>query len=123
MTNADIWKVIKLRLQLNDDTLQPLIDTYIDEIGQRIMNYCGISIIPEGLKYTWVSMVIDAIRIDLPNISEINDTVGGGENVKIGDTSVSPASSSGVSNVSKSCIDKVVLNYSIDLNRFRNLRW
>lgn len=123
MTNADIWEMVKLRLQLKDDTLQPLIDSYVDDIGQRIMNYCGISIIPVGLKFTWVSMTIDAVRIDLPGIGEIADTVGGGENVKIGDTSVSPASASGVSNVSKGSIERIVTNYSIDLNRFRKLRW
>lgn len=123
MTNADIWAIVKLRLGLDDDTLQPLVDTYIEEIGQRINHYCGTPTVPRGLKFTWVSMVIDAIRVDLPNIAEISDTVGGGENIKIGDTSVSPATSSGISNVSKTVIDTVVLNYQIDLDRYRKLRW
>lgn len=123
MVKADIWAVIKVRLRLQDNALQPLIDTYVDEIGQRIMHYCGINQIPDALKFTWASMVIDAVRIDLPDVEEISGTVGGWENVKIGDTSVSPASSNGISNVSKGGIDSVVLNYQIDLNRHRKLRW
>lgn len=121
--SADIWNIVKLRLGLQDNTLQPLIETYIDEIENRILHYCGISKVPEKLKFTWASMVIDAVRVDLPHVAEISDTVGGGENVKIGDTSVSPANSSGVSNVSKLIIDQVVLNYAVDLNRYRKMRW
>ncbi len=125
VTSADIWAIIKLRLSLQNDALQPLISTYIEEIERRILHYCGIRTVPDGLKFTWTSMVIDAIRIDLPNVGEISDTVGGAESVKVGDTQVSPARGSGgdVSNTSKSVIDKVVLNYSIDLNRYRKLRW
>lgn len=123
MTAADIWPIVKLRLGLADDALQTLVETYIEEIGQRIRHYCGIADIPETLKFTWASMAIDAVRVDLPNIGEIADTVGGGETVKLGDTSVSPAGSSGVSNVSKPVIEQVVLNYAVDLNRYRKLRW
>ncbi|MTI56152.1 DNA-packaging protein [Geosporobacter ferrireducens] len=122
MTSTDVWNIVKLRLGLQDDTLQPLIDTYIEEIENRILHYCKIRSVPFALKFTWASMVIDAVRVDLPNIAEISDTVGGGENIKIGDTSVSPANS-GVSNVSKASIDEVVLNYKVDLNRYRKLRW
>lgn len=125
ITAADIWPIIKGRLSLQDDALQSIISTYIDEIEQRILHYCGIRAVPNGLKFTWASMAIDAIRIDLPNVAEISDTVGGAESVKVGDTQVSPARGSGgdVSNTSKSAIDKVVLNYRIDLNRYRKLRW
>lgn len=124
MTSTDVWNIAKLRLGLQDDNLRPLIETYIEEIGNRILHYCQIRTIPTALKITWASMVIDAVRVDLPNIDEINDTVGGGQSVKIGDTSVSPASAStGVSNTSKKSIDTVVLNYQVDLNRYRKLRW
>ncbi|MEG6521132.1 DNA-packaging protein [Desulfotomaculum sp. 1211_IL3151] len=126
VTITEIWPIIKARLSLQDDALQPLISSYIEEIEQRILHYCGIKAVPAGLKFTWASMVIDAIRIDLPHIEEISDTVGGTESVKIGDTQVSPSargSEGGASNTSKPIIDRVVLNYHIDLNRYRKLRW
>lgn len=123
MNSTDIWAVVKLRLRLVNDDLQPLILSYVGEIEQRIMHYCGISSVPDGLKFTWASMTIDAVRIDLPNVDEISDTVGGAESVKVGDTQVSPGRGDGVSNTSKDVIDQVVLNYRIDLNRYRKLRW
>jgi len=123
MTSADIWPIVKQRLDLPDDTLKLLIETYIEEICNRILNYCGVSSIPDGLKYTWASMVIDAVRVDLPNVDEVAVSVGSNESIKIGDTSTSPGQSSGVTNISKSVIDEVVLNYRVDLNRYRKLRW
>ncbi|AFL99517.1 hypothetical protein Desde_1085 [Desulfitobacterium dehalogenans ATCC 51507] len=125
ITVEDIWSIIKVRLDLKDDSMKPLISLYIEEIGKRILHYCHIRTVPDGLKFTWASMTIDAIRIDLPHIAEISDTVGGAESVKVGDTQVSPARGGGgdISNTSKSVIDKVVLDYRIDLNHHRKLRW
>ncbi|HIW31296.1 MAG TPA: DNA-packaging protein [Candidatus Paenibacillus intestinavium] len=124
MTSEKVWPIVKLRLGLTDDTLKSLIETYIDEIERRIKHYCNIQRLPDALLFTWVSMTIDAVRIDLPNVDEIDDTVSGGSNVKVGDTSVSGGSTgNAVSNVSKSVIDEVVLNYRHDLNHYRKLRW
>lgn len=123
MTTADIWPIVKLRLQLADDTLQPLIESYIEEIGNRILHYCNVASMPNGLKFVWASMVIDAVRVDLPNVDEIAQTASDDGTVKIGDTSVGAGQSSGISNMSKNAINSVVLNYRIDLNRYRKLRW
>jgi len=123
MTSADIWPIVKLRLGLSDDALKPLIESYIEEIGARILHYCNVQSVPSGLKFVWVSMVIDAVRVDLPNVDEIGQTVADGGNVKIGDTSVSAGQGSGITNVSKSAIETVVFNYRVDLNRYRKLRW
>jgi len=123
MTSADIWPIVMLRLGLSDDALKQLVETYIEEIGNRILHYCGVSSIPEGLKYTWASMVIDAARIDLPNVDEVASSVGSNESIKIGDTSVNQGQGSGLTNISKAVIDEVVLNYRVDLNRYRKLRW
>lgn len=123
ITNENVWPIVKLRLGLADETLKPLIETYISEIERRIKHYCSIQSLPNDLLFTWVSMTIDAVRVDLPNVDEIEDTVGAGVNVKVGDTSVSNSSAAGVTNVSKSVIDTLVLNYAHDLNRYRKLRW
>lgn len=127
ITATDVWPIIKARLGLEDDKLKSLINTYIAEIEHRIKHYCNINRLPDGLLYVWASMVVDAVRVDLPNVDEIEDTVGGqGGNVKVGDTSVSGSSSSsgnGLSNTSKKAIDQVVFDYRADLHHYRRMRW
>ncbi|MNW48268.1 hypothetical protein D3C74_256260 [compost metagenome] len=119
-----VLDIIKPRLQLTDTTHDALLLSYIREIGRRILHFCNITDIPDDLSDVWSSMVMDAVRVELPNVDDINESTGGADNVKIGDTSVAPAStSSGLSNTAKSVIDQVVLNYRIDLVRYRKLRW
>lgn len=124
ITANDVWPIIKLRLDLADDKLQPLIDTYIAEIERRIKHYCNIRRVPDGLLYVWASMVIDAVRVELPNVEEIADTTGDGENIKVGDTSVSGGGKgAGLSNTAKSIIDQVVFDYRFDLHHYRRMTW
>lgn len=126
ITDADVWSIVKSRLDLSDDKLYPLINTYIAEIEHRIKHYCNINRLPDGLLYVWASMVVDAVRVDLPDVDEIEDTVGSqGGSVKVGDTSVSGGSSAngGLSNTAKKAIDDVVFNYRADLHHYRKMRW
>ncbi|WP_456289726.1 DNA-packaging protein [Paenibacillus sp. AK002] len=126
ITSTDVWGIIKARLELADEALQPLINTYIAEIERRIKHYCNISSLPDDLLYVWASMVIDAVRVDLPNVDEIDDTVGGqAGSVKVGDTSVSGGGGSGggLTNSSKAVIDQVVFNYRADLHHYRRMTW
>lgn len=125
ITTADVWEIVKLRLDLTDE-MKPLVSTYIAEIERRIKHYCNISRLPDDLLYVWASMVVDAVRVDLPNVDEIADTVGGqGGSVKVGDTSVSGGGTSGaaLTNTSKKIIEEVVLNYLHDLHHYRRMRW
>jgi hypothetical protein len=123
IAEADVLAVVKTRLQIADTGQDALINSYIPEIGDRILNYCNQDEVPDGLKYTWASMVIDVLRIEQPQMDAIENTSGTGTSVKIGDTTVAPAKSDGVSNTSKSVIDQVAANYRIDLGRYRKLRW
>lgn len=121
-----VLQIVKLRLGLADDKNDALVTSYIAEIGRRIRHYCNITAIPDDLLYVWASMVVDAVRVDLPNVDEIADSVGGGgTNIKVGDTSVSGGSGSGggLANTAKSVIDKVVFDYRADLHRYRRLVW
>ncbi len=122
MPATDVLKTVKLRLEL-DDSHDELIDSYVQEIGQRILHYCNMAEIPTELEHTWASMVIDALRIEQPNLPGIAETTGGGEEIRVGDTSTAPAHSAGMTNTAKAAIDEVVLNYRVDLNRYRKLRW
>lgn len=118
---TDVLSVVKLRL--GDDGQDELIKTYIDEIGQRILHYCNLTEMPDGLKLTWSSMTIDALRIEQPNLEGVEQTTAESESVTVGDTSTAPAKSAGLTNAAKSVIDQVVLNYRVDLNRYRKVRW
>lgn len=123
---AEVLATVKLRLQLEDNKLDTLISSYIKEIGRRILHYCNIRSIPEGLIYVWASMVMDAVRVELPAVEEIADSSDDGTSIKIGDSTSGPASGSSggaVSSTSKSVIDELVLNYCVDLNHFRRIKW
>lgn len=122
MAENNVLSTVKLRLGF-DGTKDDLIVSYTDEIGERIKHYCNIKEIPEALNPTWAAMTIDAMRIEQPTLEEIEATSGAAEAVQLGDTSVRPAETQGVTNTSKEVIDQVVLNYRIDLNRYRKLRW
>nr|WP_150959355.1 DNA-packaging protein [Aneurinibacillus sp. XH2] len=121
----EVLKIVKLRLNLSDD-LDTLINSYIREIGRRIRHFCNITKIPDDLTDVWASMVMDAVRVELPNVEEISDSIGDDAGtVKIGDTSVGGGSSSsgGMTTLKKTVIDEVVLNYKVDLIHYRRLRW
>ncbi|MFX3631858.1 MAG: DNA-packaging protein [Candidatus Pristimantibacillus sp.] len=118
-----ITEMVKTRLSIQDGLTDFMIVSYVGEIEQRILHYCGITEVPEGLRFTWTSMTIDALRIEQAHVPDIGETAGGLVDVSIGDTSTSSGGGNGLTNTSKSVIDSVVLNYKIDLNRYRKLRW
>ena len=122
MPEADVLAIVKLRLGF-DGQWDELIGSYVSEIGDRIRHYCNISDIPTALERVWASMAIDLLRIEQPKLPEIEESSGEAESITIGDTSTAPAQAKGVTNVSKSIIDELVLNYRADLNRYRRLRW
>ncbi|AYB39974.1 phage head-tail connector protein [Brevibacillus laterosporus] len=121
--NDDVLALVKLRMGLAKDDLDLLIKSYIHEIEKRILHYCHISEVPEALQFVWASMVIDVLRIEQATVSEVAAATPTSESIKIGDTSTSPGKSEGVTSTSKGVIDSVVLNYRVDLNRYRKLVW
>lgn len=120
---TEILALVKTRLHSLDASQDPLINSYISEIENRILHYCNADIIPDGLKFTWTAMVMDVLRVEQSSVDEIANTTDQGETVKLGDTAVAPAKSPGLTNTTKSVIDEIVVNYRIDLNRYRKLRW
>lgn len=121
-TEANVLKLVKLRLALSDEW-DALVDSYVQEIGRRILHYCNLDQVPDVLEHTWASMTIDALRIEQPKLPGIAETSGEVEQVTVGDTSTAPAKPAGLTNTAKSVIDEIVLNYRVDLNRYRRLRW
>lgn len=118
-----VLQIVKVRLGIENNVLDSLINTYVTEIGQRILHYTNQTEIPVELEHVWAAMTIDALRIEQPNLPGIKETASANMSVTVGDTSSAPAKSSGLTNDAKSVIDEVVLNYRVDLNRYRKLRW
>ena len=123
MPATDVIEIVRTRLPGLPDDVDALIDSYVQEIGQRILHYTNLTEIPAELEHTWASMVIDALRIEQPKLPGVAETSGAGEEITVGDTSSAPAKPAGLTNTAKSAIDAVVLNYRVDLNRYRKLRW
>lgn len=120
----DVLEIVKLRFDIKDDLNDALIGSYVVEIGRRIMHYCNISEIPSALTSVWASMVMDALRVEQPNMAAVADNAADNMRTKIGDTDVQPASKNGeLSSLGKSVIDRIVLNYKADLIHYRRLRW
>lgn len=119
-----VRETVKARFRIDGDSLDTLVDSYVRELGRRIRHYCNITDIPEDLSDVWVSMVMDALRIEQPDVPGIAENVPNAVNIKIGDTSTAPAGRSGeTTSTNKSVIDEIVLNYKADLNHYRRLRW
>lgn len=119
----DVLSIVKTRLGLTDDSEDELINSYIEEIGNRIKHYCNIDEIPENLKYVWASIVQHLVFYVQRGYK--GETGGSISTIKIGDTQttmnqpnklISPS-------ISNKMIDEIILNFKADLDRYRKLRW
>lgn len=118
--SADVLELIKIRLGFTDVSLDALLNSYIPEMEQRILNYCNVDAVPDGLKFVWASMVIDVLKVEQSTLPQVQTALGNSVEVTVGDTTTKTKPGSAPS---KSVIDAVVLNYRVDLNRYRELRW
>jgi hypothetical protein len=122
---AEVWSLVKPRLNLPDDTHKLLADLYIAEIGQRILHYINQRQMPDALLHTWAAMAASAMAAEqqailypVPEPEEVQE-------LSVGDTSVKS------SYVKKAAppfptpvaLDKVIADYSVDLRRHRRMGW
>jgi len=115
--------IIKRRWNL-PEKYDLLMRSYIDEAGFHIINYINrssISQIPEALLYTWASITMGAFSAQQGHIEELDDFLGGGETVKLGDTSVTPSKGSG--GTIGSAIESAMIGHHADLVRHRKVVW
>lgn len=125
----DVIRRVKKKLDLPADSgmHDDLIEEYVDEMGQRIINYTNQPRVPDGLKYVWVSMAAAALAGEQMDV--LNPPTAVTEEVyeiSIGDTSVKPASSKvSTATAEPSLItkDSVLFDYRGELNAYRRMRW
>lgn len=105
-------ELIKLELsELNIGVSENKIDLTINKINSKVINYCHIDSIPEKLKQTVASMVVEFIKNEVYSNKE--DEL---KSIQEGDTTYTFQSKS---IQSKLAIDEIILNHSQELNTFR----
>lgn len=110
--------IIKAKLS-DPKPADELLEMYILEVGQTIKNYCNRSDIPAELSFVHANMVVDFIkRIDRSVDPEGNTSVS---SIKEGDVSVQFGSARIESR--ERATEKLLFNYSEQLNRFRKMGW
>ncbi len=126
---TDNRDIINLKLGNVAETIpEEMINMCIAEITVKIKEYCNITKIPEGLRYTHANMVVDLINY---NVSQLGTTgsdnnletpTGTLSNVSLGDMKISfDTSSSGTTHNSN--LDDIVMNYRETLNKYRKVVW
>ena len=109
-----IIQKVKVRLETVPNNLEDL----VEEVGYRILAYCNRDDIPIPLELVWIRMVVDFAEstgkqyLGKQIVSSMSE----------GDTSINFESERAAVGVNASLLDTVVLNYGVDLNRYRKLR-
>lgn len=104
----------------------------LEEVEQAIKNYCSIPQVPEALKYTWCNMSIDLLLYNYEVNTTSDDVLDAFDpsdvsTIKIGDTSLSLGDKYRNNQRSRTLqshnadLDKIIMNYSAQLNQFRRL--
>ncbi|MGG1878142.1 hypothetical protein ABDI30_11315 [Paenibacillus cisolokensis] len=122
MLSEAVAEIIKQRYKL-PESLDSLVESYIDESGLHVMNYLGLDSveeIPAALKYVWANIAMAAFKADQSHLEELDDLLSGAIDLKIGDTSVKTSAGGSTGGGS---IAVAVRSYVSDLNRYRKLRW
>ncbi|MFK0524757.1 hypothetical protein ACINKY_21385 [Paenibacillus illinoisensis] len=111
-------------LDVGDLTKDRLIGSYVDRIGQAIINFINRDI-PDELSYVWVDMVASALTEEQSGVLFPPVESEAVYEIKIGDTSIKPAGSVKQASGSPSTkiIESVVNDYTQQLVTFRRLRW
>lgn len=111
----DYLKIVKVLLGINDDSINEILQIYIAQAEQGILNYCNIKELPSALHYTLCQMVADLYRENtalnksgtvVGNVSSISED---GRNVSF----------SGVESLKTQLTDRITR--LTELNRYRKL--
>ena len=109
-----------VRAKLTDKAPEALqLNFYIEEVAQAIKTYCNRTDIPSELAFTHANMVVDMIKNEKrKNDPEAQSSVA---SIREGDTTVQFGSAKVESR--ERATEKLLYDYSSQLNRFRKLRW
>lgn len=90
----------------------------IEEVAQTIKTYCNRSDVPDDLKFVHANMTLDLIGYEIKALNPSDFAVA--KSVKEGDVAVEFGSNT---TTSEQATMRILTNYTLQLNRFRKLRW
>lgn len=111
----DYLKVVKVLLGINDDSINEILQIYIAQGEQEILNYCNIKELPSALHYTLCQMVADLYRENTA-LNKSGTVVGNVSSISEDGRSVS---FSGVESLKTQLTDRI--SRLTELNRYRKL--
>ena len=120
-----------VNLKITDATItEPEKALAIGEVEQVIKNYCSIDRVPEALNYTWANMAVDLIKYNYESNNSGGEVVVDAADIsslKVGDTQIQlgggSSSRAKVLNSHRPNLDRIVMNYQSQLNKFRRMVW
>ena len=107
---CDILKAAKILLNIKTHEFDELLKFYIDVIEQKILNYCNISELPEGLYFEAAQMVAEMYR---------NSSDEGGVTGKVSSVSEAGRSVSFDSSLASTAAENALNERKTQLNRFK----
>lgn len=114
-TEFDYLKVVKVLLGINDKSINEILQVYIAQAEQGILNYCNIDELPSALHYTLCQMVADLYRENTA-LNKSGTVVGNVSSISEDGRSVS---FSGVESLKTQLNDRI--SRLTELNRYRKL--
>lgn len=111
----DYLKIIKVLLGINDDSINEILQIYIAQAEQGILNYCNIKELPSALHHTLCQMVADLYRENTA-LNKSGTVVGNVSSISEDGRSVS---FSGVESLKTQLTDRITR--LTELNRYRKL--
>ena len=123
------WVYETIQNRLDDKPLgSALLRSYIDETETVITNYINRSYVPMPLKFVYVNMVMDLLKSEAMNGNIDNDKladvgVGAVSSITDGDTELKFATTKTNTGAHVADVDSLLYNYTIQLDKYRLLKW
>ena len=117
MGSLEIDKLKRLLgLDISDTSKDFILQFILDDVEEKVLNYCNIEEIPSGLKNTCYRMAVDMYRNERLGHEERETIVS---SITEGDTTTSFK----VKEQDKTYLDSIFKDYSKQLNKYRKLVW
>lgn len=115
----DVLEIVKAKVPADQLPAEPILKMHIEEVRQSILTFCNRTDIPSELTFVHANMVVDLIngeyrKSDPDAQKEVTSIKEGDVQVNFGNAKQSS---------SETVTQRILYNYTSQLNRFRKLRW
>ena len=115
----EVSEIVEAKIPLENLPGEIALAMYIEEVGQSIKTYCNRSDIPTELQFVHANMVVDLINGEKRRTEP--DGQSSVSSIKEGDVTVQFGSAKLESR--ERATEKLLFDYSKQLNSYRKLRW